>query len=197
MPLVSALWFLSSSSGVSSFLAVDPYAAGGAVVGRRSKNGLSRLRVSSLFQQGNPPEDEARRELEFTNLEPLPESESRRARMERDVRSRAQFVEFGDELWDLRSQMDRMSSKLMRALSEGQEEIEDYTRNRLRDYEQKDPELVYMLELADMEDAEREGRTKDAEAHREKALAARSCLPHLNLDGLWVGKYGSAGSFCS
>lgn len=127
------------------------------------------------------------------NLEPLPENERRRRRIESDLEKRSQFVEFGDELWDLRKKMDKMSSKLMRAVNEGIEELEDYTRDRLRDFEQRDPELVYMLEVADMEDAAREGRLEDAEEHREKAIAARSCLPHFNLDGLWVGKYGSHG----
>jgi hypothetical protein len=59
--------------------------------------------------------------------------------------------------------------------------------------EQTDPELVYMLELADLKDALQEGRTEDAAKHERQATAARSCLPQFNLDGLWVGKYGSHG----
>lgn len=85
--------------------------------------------------------------------------------------------------------MDQLSSKLVKAIHEGQEGIEEITREKLRYHEQRDPELVYMLELADMQDAQQEGRMKDAAKHREKALAARSCLPHFNLEGLWIGKY--------
>ena len=50
------------------------------------------------------------------------------------------------------------------------------------------PELVYELELAALSEAESEGKVSKAQAHREEATAARSVLPHFNLEGLWVGK---------
>jgi hypothetical protein len=50
-----------------------------------------------------------------------------------------------------------------------------------------------MLELADLKDAVSAGREEDAKIHAERAQAARSCLPQFNLEGLWVGKYGSNG----
>ena len=50
------------------------------------------------------------------------------------------------------------------------------------------PELVYELELAALSDAESEGKVSKAQAHRDEASAARSVLPHFNLEGLWVGK---------
>lgn len=150
---------------------------------------------SSLSQSAPSADygDDRRRRTEFTNLEPLPPNEIRRRRMERDLENRAQFVGFGDELWALRSEMDVLSSRLVQAITEGAERKEKKTRDKLRQVEQQDPELVYMLETADLRDALHEGRTDDAARHEERANAARSCLPQFNLDGLWVGKYGSHG----
>lgn len=137
-------------------------------------------------------ENEARRRLEFS-VEPLPENDRRRARLARDSAKRRSFCEFGDELWSLRAAMDQLSLRLVDAIQAGQAELETHTREQLRDIEQRDPELVYMLELADARDAEREGRLKDAQEHGKRAADARSCLPHFNLEGLWVGKYGTHG----
>lgn len=134
-----------------------------------------------------------RRDTEFMNLEPLEETEIRRQRIEQDTERRAKFVEFGDKLWELRSKMDKLTTKMVHAIHSGEEELEQYTRQQLKNIERRDPELVYMLELSDMELAHREGRDDDAARHRENALAARSCLTHFNLEGLWVGKYGAHG----
>lgn len=38
-----------------------------------------------------------------------------------------------------------------------------------------------------------QGRLEDVKAARKLAEEARSCLPQFNLEGLWVGKYGSHG----
>ena len=141
----------------------------------------------------SPSSDDRRHSVEFTNLEPLPETDRRRERIERDLENRAQFVDFGDELWALRSKMDQLSARLLDAITHGSPDTEEITRAKLRRAEQKDPELVYMLELADYQDAVGEGRATAAEEHLERAMAARSCLPQFNLDGLWVGKYGSHG----
>lgn len=134
-----------------------------------------------------------RRLLEFTNLEPLEEPAHRRKRIEEEEGRKSRFVSFGDELWDLRSKMDKLSLKLLDAINEGEDETEIRAREKLRKIEKKDPELVYMLELADAETASAEGRHEDAMMHQDRAMEARSCLPQFNLDGLWVGKYGSHG----
>jgi Cyclin D1 binding domain len=135
---------------------------------------------------------EERRRLEFFDLEPSEISPLRRERLHRDENIRSQFVR-GNSLWDLRAEMDDMASKLVKAINAGKNREEDVARQALRSFEQRDPELVYMRELADMEQATLDGRAADANSHREKAIAARSCLPQFNLDGLWVGKYGSHG----
>lgn len=131
--------------------------------------------------------------MEFINLEPLLENDTRRERLQRDREAQSKFVGFGDELWALRSEMEELSLRLVDAITNGQTETEERTRARLQEIERKDPELVYMLELADLKDALSAGRTEDARKHEQRAKAARSILPQFNLDGLWVGKYGSHG----
>ena len=130
---------------------------------------------------------------EFVNLEPLDQPDVRKRRLEEDDRIRSQFVSFGDALWDLRSQMDKLCVKLLNAISNGHSMKEEEAREQLRQVEMKDPELVYMLELASADTAIRDGRVEDASVHSDKAAEARSCLPQFSLEGLWVGKYGSHG----
>ena len=134
-----------------------------------------------------------RRNVEFLNLEPVPETTARKERIENEMENKAQFVEFGDQLWDLRSKMEQLSYKLLDSIQRKDEILEEIARERLRELEQRDPELVYMLELSAAQEATRDGRHEDAEEHQEKAMAARSCLPQFNLSGLWVGKYGTHG----
>eukprot|EP00977_Amphora_coffeiformis_P011695 scaffold2829_cov147-Amphora_coffeaeformis.AAC.3 len=147
----------------------------------------------NVLIDGQSESRDDRRLLEFTNLEPIEEPEARRMRIQQEEQRRSRFVPFGDDLWDLRNKMDQLSLKLLDAINEGRDETENMAREKLRKIEKKDPELVYMLELAESNAAAAEGRTEDAEMHKEKAMAARSCLPQFNLDGLWVGKYGSHG----
>ncbi|GAX19941.1 hypothetical protein FisN_1Lh588 [Fistulifera solaris] len=158
----------------------------------RSVSSQSRLApLASEVARG--PDEYPRRHKEFSELEPLPQNEIRRRRMEIDNEKRSQFVTFGDELWDLRSEMERLSSYLVDAMTQGKESEERKTRSKLREVEQKDPELVYMLEKVACRDALAENRMEDAALHQERATVARSCLPQFNLEGLWVGKYGAHG----
>lgn len=144
-----------------------------------------------LFGDRTNHENEVRRKVEFKNLEPLEETEARRQRIDLDMKTKAQFEKFGDRLWDLRSEVETLSRRLIDAIEAGKDHIEISTREKLRDAESRDPELVYMLAVADLELADKEGRSVDAQVHKATASAARSCLPQFNLNGLWVGKYGS------
>ena len=110
--------------------------------------------------------------------------------MERDLVNRKQFVKYGNDLWNLRETISKLSIKLMDAINDtsNMKGKASQIRAKLRVAESQDPELNYKLELEAMHNAQREGRTKDAELHSKKAVAARSCLPQFNLEGLWVGK---------
>ena len=159
-------------------------------------SGRSR-RMNMLFSESeptNPNHDQNdSRIAEFVNLEPIEESDVRRQRRLQETEIRQQFVPSGDKLWDLRLKLDKLSHRLLDAIVEEEPVAETRTREKLHKLEQQDPELVYKLELMEMKDAVQEGRDEDAAQHRAKALAARSCLPQFNLDGLWIGKYGSHG----
>lgn len=89
--------------------------------------------------------------------------------------------------------MDRLSQELIVAVSKGNKESEKKVRERLMECERRDPELVYELNLKEVAKAAREGDEEKAQYHQELANDARGCLPHLNLEGLWVGKYGDHG----
>lgn len=135
-----------------------------------------------------PPEGEKhRRHLEFLNLEPLPDTDQRRERKERDQKLQERFASYGDDLWDLRTEVEKLSSELIESMSQGSTPESDI-RDTLYKLEQRDPELVYKTKLEDMLQAEQEGRVEEALKHREAAMAARSMLPQFNLEGLWVGK---------
>lgn len=157
----------------------------------------SSLPRSSSFQPLNlfadREENEVRRKLEFKNLGEVEETEARRQRLERENESLERFEKFGDSLWDLRSEMERLSHELVSAIRKGEGHIEEKAREILLDYESRDPELVYALAVAELEEAEKTGRgLEELEELKAKTEAARSCLPQFNLEGLWVGKYGSS-----
>lgn len=108
--------------------------------------------------------------------------------MEQEELNSNKFVQYGDDLWELRKLVAKLSHKLVRAINGGLREQEGEIREQLRHVESQDPEFVYKMELAAMQYAKSEGRDQDARKHGQSAYAARSCLPQYNLDGLWVGK---------
>jgi hypothetical protein len=125
---------------------------------------------------------------EFRDLEPVPESEVRRARMKQDKKLRGRFAKHGDDLWALRKVTTDLSQKLVKAINNESREREQSIREKLRQLEAQDPELVFKMELLKMNRAISEGRDDDAGKHSQNAMEARSQLPQHNLEGLWVGK---------
>mmetsp|Transcript_26777 Transcript_26777/g.39613 ORF Transcript_26777/g.39613 Transcript_26777/m.39613 type:complete len:378 (+) Transcript_26777:229-1362(+) len=149
---------------------------------------------TSLFAAEDKSQGEKRRRLaEFHNLEPLPESKRRRERVEREKQIKIQFADYGNDLWQLRSNIEDLSSELVEAISKGDQHVENGIRKTLRKVEKRDPEIVYNMELEKMKNAANEGRVQDELRHKNNALNARSILPQFNLEGLWVGKYGDHG----
>lgn len=150
--------------------------------------------LSALYSADEIPEsDHPNRMAEFRNLEPLPESEIRRSRINQDKILRRRFARHGDDLWSLRKVTSELSNKLLKAINDDSHEKEQSIREQLRMLEEQDPELVYKMELQKMRRAQNDGKEQDAERHGRNAIAARSQLPQYNLDGLWVGKYGHHG----
>lgn len=187
LSLIQALLLATSAASILAFSRVPTTPAFGVPHTRTERRRQQRATALASASSSSPEShNDPRHHVEFTNLEPLPENDLRRERLARDSQLQSQFVNFGDELWNLRSQMDRLSARLAKSMQEGSAEKEEITRDKLRQAEQKDPELVYMLELADYHDAMAEGRVDDAALHQDRAQAARAVLPQFNLDGLWV-----------
>lgn len=145
--------------------------------------------ASTLYSAEVQHDGEKRRRLaEFLNLEPLPQSDARRERLDREEQNNINFAKYGNELWKLRANIQDLSVELVDAINKGKETVEYGIRRTLRRVEQRDPELVYKMELEAMHDAEQSEDIADEIHHKEQALNARTCLPHFNLEGLWVGK---------
>jgi hypothetical protein len=129
-----------------------------------------------------------RRRTEFTDLGSIEESMERQRRIQQEERNEQRFVKYGDDLWALRKLMNKLSHKLLRAIDVGMRDEEMEIREQLRQVQQQDPQIVYKMEVEQLKLAKREGRDADARRHSRNANNARSCLPHYNLEGLWVGK---------
>jgi len=163
-------------------------------LGRESFDTINKRSGSSrLFYSEDEDQDVSSRTSEFSYLEPLKETELRKTRQMRSQQVQEQFCAYGDELWDLRKNIHSLSKKLVGALSERASSKVQGIRALLNSAERRDPELSYELSLNAMILAEDEGKIEEAAMYREEAENARSCLPHLNLEGLWIGKYGSQG----
>lgn len=128
------------------------------------------------------------RRIEFANLGSLEQSSERKRRIKQEQEDKQRFVSYGDDLWNMRSFMGKLSRKLLKSINDGDREKEEEIREELRQIEHQDPDLVYKVELEKMQKARSEGRENDAKRHSMIASAARSNLPQYNLDGLWVGK---------
>jgi hypothetical protein len=126
---------------------------------------------------------------EFADLGFIEESVERQNRIRQEQSNERRFVKYGDDLWNLRQTINKLSRKLLQCIRSGLRDEEVMVREQLRHVEQQDPEFVYNIELQQLQRAQMEGRTEDAIRHSRNAYAARSCLPQFNLDGLWVGKY--------
>lgn len=143
---------------------------------------------ASAFEDHHGEHTSSRRRTEFTNLGSLQESLERQRRFRQEERNEQRFVKYGDDLWELRKLMNKLSHKLLNAINVGVRNEESEVRDQLRHLEQQDPEFVYKSEMEQLRMAKTENRDADARMHSRNAYAARSCLPQFNLEGLWVGK---------
>ncbi len=129
-----------------------------------------------------------KRRIEFSDLGSLEESSERKQRMRHEKEGKQRFMSYGDDLWNMREVMGKLSRKLLKSINDGDREREEEIREELRQIEHQDPDLVYKTELENLQKARTEGRDRDAMRHSIVASAARDNLPQYNLDGLWVGK---------
>ncbi|KAL7542600.1 hypothetical protein ACHAWF_007209 [Thalassiosira exigua] len=140
--------------------------------------------------------DDDVRSSEFSDLEPLPSpTPERLARLASDERTSRIYVPSGsDSYWDLRDEIDQLERDLESAIEVGVSEgAADSIRGLLRKARARDPEHVHRVTSGAARSAERMGRSEEGSRYREESLRARRMLPQFNLEGLWVGKYGSHG----
>jgi len=100
----------------------------------------------------------------------------------------------GNELIELRERITHCEKLIKVALkkkaSVHREDIIEELKKQVRELRSRDAEFVYGVAVKEMDDARDE---KDIKKWKQNALDARSCIPHFNLEGLWVGKYGNHG----
>jgi len=148
---------------------------------------------TSLMSSISMPEDENYIE---ENEELFSEKrENKRRRLLRETRAsllKDRFV-MGNELIELRERITHGEKMIKIALknkaSAHREDIEEL-KKQVRGLRSRDAEFVYGDAVKEMDDAKDE---KDIRKWKQTALDARSCIPHFNLEGLWVGKYGNNG----
>merc|ERR1712151_71307 len=99
----------------------------------------------------------------------------------------------GNELIELRERITHTEKLIKIAIknkaNSHREDIEEL-KKQVRELRSRDAEFVYGVAVKEMRDASEE---HDIKKWRQIALDARSVIPHFNLEGLWVGKYGSHG----
>lgn len=123
------------------------------------------------------------------------ERENKRRRLLREKREsllKDRYV-MGNELIELRERITHSEKLIKIALknkaSTQREDIEEL-KKQVRELRSRDAEFVYGVAVKEMDDARDE---KDIRKWKQISLDARSCIPHFNLEGLWVGKYGNHG----
>jgi hypothetical protein len=125
--------------------------------------------------------------LEAFSLGTINASLERYERLFKESETKKRFL-FGNDLLELRSKVTKLRTKLSKAKRRGHDNEDENLRARIRRLSLKDAEFVYG-EMLDLEDqAKRMGNKKDAKLYKEEASAVRACLPHFNIEGLWVGK---------
>lgn len=133
---------------------------------------------------------------------PLPDAaavpERRRLRWEREAGARSRFAR-EDEACELRTTAARLRGELVDAqgaaaaatATEVDRRRVDRLEEELLTLSGRDPEFMMAVSSELLERAEAAGNDAMAEKYRLQVEDARSCIPQLNMHGLWVGKYES------
>jgi Cyclin D1 binding domain len=136
------------------------------------------------------PQYRQNRDSEFLHLEPpaLP-STRRQQRLQRDAERQQQFESYGDALWELRAQRDRLLQQLQHQAT--LPSVREHLRQQIRQLERRDPEHVYRHAVEQVETLQRR-REPVPESLTQLLRSARSAIHHFQFDGLWIGKYAAS-----
>jgi len=99
----------------------------------------------------------------------------------------------GDELHLLRKEVMELRGQLEESRSVGKKVQALDLEHAILRAQKRDPEFAYSMALERLRTAEDLPEIYDVDLLRKEAAEARSALPQLNLEGLWVGKYGDSG----
>jgi len=99
----------------------------------------------------------------------------------------------GDDLVQLHEAVEVLKKDLRTAVRSRDGALAHKITTELSANLKKDPEHVYADSKKNMAKAIFEGDQESADKFKLEADDARSAIPHFNLEGLWVGKYGSHG----
>ena len=140
--------------------------------------------------QDDTNDNDEPRTSEFHNLEPLPQSPTRRTRLENEARSINIYTQSGsDPYWELCDEISQLQVDLQTALDVGvSESAVNAIRDMLRRAQSRDPNHVYQLTKGAAYTAGTMGRDDESRKYMEECMRARKMLPQFNLEGLWVGK---------
>ena len=120
-------------------------------------------------------------------------SDVRRMRWAREAAARSRFVS-GDDLHETRLRIADLVRELADAARSSSSPSSAAARRRelllsnVASMNDRDPEFAYVVSKDLMDRAISDGDADLAMEYRTKMEDARSCMPQLNLHGLWVGK---------
>jgi hypothetical protein len=128
------------------------------------------------------------------NNEDLDQGESSKAKKTKMANHQSFRFATGQELNNLRVDLDSLRHNLEWAEAlKDKMRVESLTK-AIKKGEARDPDLMYakalklMAQAKVMKDASKEEKDALIEKWVTVAASARACLPHFNLEGLWVGK---------
>lgn len=125
--------------------------------------------------------------LEAFSLEQPKENPVRQRRLREESETRRRFV-YGNELLELRLQIKQMKEEMQKLQKAGMKDKLAKLREEVKLLLVKDAEFMYGQAFALTEQARLDKREDAAKKYYEEGLRIRACLPHFNIEGLWVGK---------
>lgn len=120
----------------------------------------------------------------------------RKERLHREEELNQRYVNSNaSQLQELRSNINSKEKELKRCIRNKRTHDADALRREISELHNRDAEYVYRKTKQNLDKSLRENDTTIANINKMKNIMkdARSCIPHLNMEGLWVGKYGDHG----
>jgi len=117
---------------------------------------------------------------------------NRQERMRNEQANSDRFLQ-GDDLVDLRSSVTALKKELQRVVKDRDAHEAQKITAQIESMQVRDAEYVYADATKKLQKARLDGDEDIVKALKQEIADARSFIPHFNLEGLWVGKYGSHG----